>query len=372
MELASTASEEGPGVGGRSLDDKAERLPFLDRLRGLAAVVMLEVHVLNALLFSGRRAGRFFATINFLNGLVAPAFLFCAGFALAISLRRSWGGHRWNGLLLASLRRGAYLLAVGYGLHGSSFLWHGFFYPRAWAEFWQADILQVIAISLTFLSLLAFALRRPGRFAFASLLAGALVLLLTPYARALSTSGWPAWARPYFSDGVITEFPLLPWAAFAILGAAVGVRPSAHWGKKLVAAAGAAGVAAGVMFVLSPRILPPHSPWSAGPPYMLARFAVVCLLGALLSIGAGASAGGERGPVRRFVDRVLLRFSRHSLLIYVVHIPLVYGGYGFSMRASIGTRQGYLGCGMWFVALAAAMYLLAATVDAIKAYRAKR
>ena len=49
------------------------RLPFLDRLRGLAAVVMLEVHVVHALLSPDRRRGLWFSGLNFFNGLVAPA-----------------------------------------------------------------------------------------------------------------------------------------------------------------------------------------------------------------------------------------------------------------------------------------------------------
>lgn len=342
----------------------AGRLPFLDRLRGLAAAVMLEVHVVNALLAPDRRRGLPFACLNFLNGLVAPAFLFCAGFALAHSLRRSFQepeGTDWTKVLLRGVRKGAGLLALGYVLHGLGFVWHGFSDPRAWREFLQADILQIIALSLTVLFVLAFLVRRADRFAWSAFLSGAAVLLVTPWARALDTSAWPAWAQPYFNDRVVSEFPLFPWAAFALLGAAVGARPSDEWGKKLLRIAALAAAAAGLLWILSSRIFPAHDPWSAGPPYLLARLAVLCLLGAALSLSPAAPPGSRL--FKQGLDAVLGRFSRHSLLVYVVHIPLVYGGYGFSLRASVGATQGYLGCALWSLALAALMYALAAAAD---------
>ena len=61
------------------------RLLFIDRLRGWAVVVMIETHIVNALLRNDLRHETAFVILNFINGLVAPTFLFCAGFAFAIS-----------------------------------------------------------------------------------------------------------------------------------------------------------------------------------------------------------------------------------------------------------------------------------------------
>ena len=47
-----------------------------DLLRGLVIIIMIEVHVFNAFLFPELRQSGWFSVLNFINGLVAPSFLF--------------------------------------------------------------------------------------------------------------------------------------------------------------------------------------------------------------------------------------------------------------------------------------------------------
>ncbi|HLB00719.1 MAG TPA: heparan-alpha-glucosaminide N-acetyltransferase domain-containing protein, partial [Bacteroidota bacterium] len=69
-------------------DGKPGRYPFIDVLRGLAVVLMIETHTVNALLAPGGADGAFGSVLTFFNGLVAPAFLFCAGLGFAVALWR--------------------------------------------------------------------------------------------------------------------------------------------------------------------------------------------------------------------------------------------------------------------------------------------
>lgn len=347
---------------------KGERLPFIDRLRGLAAIVMLEVHVVNTLIEPSYRRWPRLAVLDFLNGLVAPTFLFCAGFAVALSLRRSFdqgpagAAARRVATFLAACKRAALLLFIGYALHGYGVLWVGFRDPKTLAELMKADILQVIGLSLLTLNVLAFALRRAGPFTAGALCLGLTVVLSTPTVRALSGAGWPQWARPYFSAAAPAQFSLFPWASFALLGAVVGARPSASWTRKLGLTAIAAIAAAYLLYRLAPHLFPPHDPWRAGPGFTLLRFGLVCLL-------AAAFAWTQDLPLSRRLDPILLPFSRHSLLVYAVHLPLVHGG---SFRALLGPTRGPLGCTLAFLAVAAAMYLLAWGMDRYEARRAAR
>ncbi|MBP1601478.1 MAG: Acyltransferase domain protein [Acidobacteria bacterium] len=66
------------------------RYGFVDLLRGLALVVMVETHVVNAYLPAGLRQGPFFYWLAFLNGLVAPSFLFASGYSLVLQGSRYW------------------------------------------------------------------------------------------------------------------------------------------------------------------------------------------------------------------------------------------------------------------------------------------
>ena len=78
---------------------RAGRYPFIDVLRGLAVLFMIETHTVNALLDPALRAGTFHDALTYVNGLVAPAFLFAAGFSIVLQshsqCRHSGGGtHR--------------------------------------------------------------------------------------------------------------------------------------------------------------------------------------------------------------------------------------------------------------------------------------
>ena len=61
------------------------RYIFIDLLRGWAILIMIEVHVFNAFLLPELKQTNWFDVLTFINGLVAPAFLFVSGFAFAVS-----------------------------------------------------------------------------------------------------------------------------------------------------------------------------------------------------------------------------------------------------------------------------------------------
>ena len=65
-----------------------QRIRAFDWLRGLAVLVMIQTHSLG-LLQPGLHAGGFFTTLQWIDGLVAPSFIFAAGFALALTQVRA-------------------------------------------------------------------------------------------------------------------------------------------------------------------------------------------------------------------------------------------------------------------------------------------
>lgn len=324
---------------------------------------MLEVHVVNACLDPRLRVWPKLAVLDFLNGLVAPTFLFCAGFAVALSLRRALaaaadgGTAPWQRVLVAALRRTAMLLFVGYALHGYGVLWVGLSDPRVVTELLKADVLQVIGLSLLTLNLLAFAARRASAFALGALLLGALVLFSTPMVRALDGAGWPALLRPYFSARAPAQFSLFPWSAFAFFGAALGARPAASWARKLGVWAVLLIIGGVALYRLAPLLFPPHDPWRSGPGFTLLRLGLVCLLATLFALTQEWRLLGR-------LDPVLLPFSRHSLAVYTVHQPLVFGGlFGLSLKHLFGPTLTMRGCLVLSVALGLVMYVLALALD---------
>src|SRR6187431_1327440 len=64
---------------------KPARVLWLDVFRGAAVVAMIEAHVVNTFLAPALRQTEWFAWLNWFNGLVAPSFLFIAGWAQGMS-----------------------------------------------------------------------------------------------------------------------------------------------------------------------------------------------------------------------------------------------------------------------------------------------
>lgn len=313
------------------------RLSFLDRLRGLAVVVMIEVHVVNALLATERRQGSAFRLLDAINGLVAPAFLFCAGFAVALTLSRPFAEGRWRAAIASHAKRSVMLLALGYLLHASALL------SRAWGTFLQADILQTLAITLLAAVAVAALAQKPERFRVAMAALALASVVVTPFVRAHDLSSLPRVLAPYLTDRVETQFPLVPWGGFVFAGAALGSlsRPDddvAIWRRRLEVCAFVAAIAAATAWGAT-SVFPPHDPWTAGPAYTLARLAVVC---------AGALALSFDFPSS--IERPVLLLGGRSLLVYFAHIALVYGRHPFSLRSLVGPTLGWGPCaGVWLL-----------------------
>ena len=69
------------------MENPPSRLLFADWLRAWALLVMIETHVFNAFLAAQFRDSQWFRNLNFLNGLVAPSFLFVSGFVFLLAAR---------------------------------------------------------------------------------------------------------------------------------------------------------------------------------------------------------------------------------------------------------------------------------------------
>ena len=111
-------------AGERVLPDPAKPKPgharyiFVIFWRGLALIVMIETHVINAYLPAVSRHTEFFFWLSFVNGLVAPAFLFASGFSLVLQAHRNWEAWlRFGPALRKQMRRLGFILLVAYYLH---------------------------------------------------------------------------------------------------------------------------------------------------------------------------------------------------------------------------------------------------------------
>lgn len=336
---------------------------------------MIETHVVNALLNPSIKETGLYKVISFINGLVAPSFLFCAGLGLAITLSRRREAFLTPGkTLFRYLARLGFLLIVAYSLHLPFFSWtklKGIADANTWIPFYQADILQVIALTLLLTVIFVQIFRTERRFVIALSASAVLFVFLAPLLRNLDLGSLPPWLQPYLTNRVKSQFPLFPWSAFLIGGVLAGMylfrhaedqrRPAA---AKL-ARAGILAVAAALLCEAAPLTLyPAHSFFNASPEFFFVRFGIIlCILAGFWAAERPSAPAKSRG---------MILFGQESLIVYVTHLLVVYGyTYEWSFVRLYGPTLGYAGCAGLFAALSAAMYLLAFGWHAIKRWNAQ-
>ena len=327
--------------GARSSAGSDSRLLWLDGFRGVAVLLMIETHVVNTFLARNLRDPAWFGWLDYMNGLVAPAFLFIAGFAVGLAMR---GG---SGRPVAFGRRAIRLsgiLALGYALHFPLIELSRGQWEKAWIAGTQVDVLPCIAVALAVLTGAQWITRRLSGSAGERAWQGMLVALI-----GLSVFGahwlqsWkdgPAPLVAYANQTTGSLFPLLPWAAFVFAGAwrgsARGAALKTGWKFPLVV------LSVGVMAAWR-RAHSEFSPLS--PDFFVERLAWVLLL-------------AEACKASRFwKGRTLVMLAgRESLWMYAAHLVVI------SAFVFAGVREASLdfpGLGMIFCAVLTMTFVIA-------------
>jgi uncharacterized membrane protein len=131
----------------------------------------------------------------------------------------------------------------------------------------------------------------------------------------------PTWLAGYFTQTTGSLFPLLPWAAYVLVGAGLG-QIYAHWGAAdLRRYANLALLIPGALLVgtglgLDLLHLFGHGEWSFIPPQFLIRTG-----SCLLVMGAMAHVSAHIAHLPHLFGAV----AQETLLIYFVHLCIVYG-----------------------------------------------
>jgi len=290
------------------------RLVALDAARAIGVVAMVVGHTLDALLSPEARALPGVVTYWKLRGLTAPLFLLVAGWAVTEAIRRARargegrGAVRGFAIVRGRLPRVLLLLGVGAALRwpgwGAAGLSAGD--HAVWAHLLGLDALHVIALSLLGVALVSALELRPREEAltFALLLVAAVAFGMREPGQPVTLPG-VAWEQLL---GGTSPFPLVPWSAYFLAGCLVGLTVRDGSGRPALAMAALGGVLFLATFWQGVGSAPP------GQPALIAyRIGLVLLLLAALS-RLPAAVGAAAAPL-----------GRHSLAVYALHVPLVYG-----------------------------------------------
>jgi uncharacterized membrane protein len=318
-----------------------ERQAYLDRVRGLAVLIMIEAHVLDSWTREADRSHRLFGYGIILGGLGAPLFLFLAGVAVYLSAASKF---RRTGDSAAAWRqvrnRGWQVFGLAFLFRFQSYVLSG---GASLVSLLKVDILNIMGPSIAFAAIAGAAVT--GTLARAAVFSGAAftISMLTPVIRAAPALSWlpdPVewYVRP--SPGH-TNFTLFPWAGFVFAGAVAGVAIEA--GRSRCGAARTQLRLAGVALLLGlmsyfasflPSIYERSEFWTSSPTFFFLRVAILL---ALLPL----SFAVEKVPWPASLPRLsmLATLGRASLFVYWVHVELVYGFLSRPLRGSLSLAQ---------------------------------
>jgi fucose 4-O-acetylase-like acetyltransferase len=279
------------------------------------ALVMMQGHIFDALVFPSSRDDPLYLLQAVIHGSTAPGFLFASGFVAGLPRAPlSW---------TATLRRAKrllFVLAVGYAIHLPYFsVWKIALQatPAEKAALFACDALQVIA--MTQLAVLAIQWVAGRYWVPAATTLAAIVLVAGPGIWASGLAGrLPAPLGAYLDMSVTpSQFPLFPFAAFVLAGTVAGAalgrqEPATRRRRGLVG--GVCLMALGLALAAPLRFVVDF--WGVSPAYALFR------IGALLLILLGVETVAHR---TRAV-RPLALLGHETLLVYVLHLLMLYGG----------------------------------------------
>ncbi len=200
------------------------RYTFIDLLRGWAIIIMIEVHVFNAFLLPELKPAGWFDILTFVNGLVAPAFLFVSGFAFQVSSGSKLDDMRkLKSPFWKKLWRYFSIILIGYALHLPHYSLNKVLNkstPEQLQSFFAVDVLQCIGVGLLVLFTLRLIIRSDKIFNYTLILLTLFVMFISPFFwKTEFTNYFHHVFANYFNRTNGSLFPIFPWINFILVGA---------------------------------------------------------------------------------------------------------------------------------------------------------
>lgn len=306
-----------------------QRYLFIDLLRFLAVVFMIQGHTFDTLLNFDDRSTILFFAHDFFHGFIAPMFLFASGVAFGIATMKRWEEHAVFSQHVAR-RFGKFfgLLLIGYALHLPFFSLKKILNeatPAEIAAWLQVDVLHCIAVTMLILQSAVLILKDEKRFTIFSAAAAAIIIFLSPIIWNMDlTATLPLWLASYFNAGNNSWFPLFPWSAYILCGvvfASFFLNAKEHHHamavmQKTVSLSIVVLCLSLIIINLPTNIYPAHDVWRVNPLIIFAR------LGFVLLVTSGVFFAEHAYKFPSHIPQIL---GRESLFIYVVHLLILYG-----------------------------------------------
>ncbi|HSU30400.1 MAG TPA: heparan-alpha-glucosaminide N-acetyltransferase domain-containing protein [Bryobacteraceae bacterium] len=325
------------------------RLAFIDWTRGFAAVIMLQGHTFHSFTRNDLRDGGPYILSQFVGGLPPAMFLFLTGITFAFLMHsKERQGASAREKLQAALRRSGYLFLLAFLFRIQLYV---FGFPSSPAsELLRVDILNCMGMTmLVFAPMALFTTHERIRLC---TVLGVVVAALAPVITSIDGPGIPWLVHAYFFPS-FNYFGFFPWAAFLAFGMAAGsiirvVKPE-EMGRAMLWM-----TSVGVVLVVAAQYLSnlPYSIYPKSDYWLNSPGLTAVKLGIVLCILAGAFLWVNASSAQHW--SVFRQLGTTSLLVYWVHIELVYGRWFGFWKEALTVQQVVI----FSVALLALMTLL--------------
>lgn len=321
---------------------KKNRIIFIDLMRAFAVIQMVQGHTVDVLLSEDLRTHDYLAYSIwlFMRGMTAPIFMFTAGTTFMYLFRLVQEPFEKNPRVWKGIKRFFLLITIGYLLRypTSTLIDFSRVTDYQWKIFFAVDVLHLIGFGILFLIILAFISEKIKLGDYIIYITAALLFFLP--AQAFSKIEWinylPHPIASYFYTGTGSLFPLFPWAGYVIFGGALGsfLAKNPMIFKSYKFSLMLAGMGA-ILLLLSHigndiAMLFGFSMDRSSTSMLTVSFRLgfVLLLNALVSY---ISISVETIP------RIIILVGRNTLLIYVVHLIILYGSaWNFGLNQLMG------------------------------------
>jgi uncharacterized membrane protein len=308
---------------------KKNRIIFIDVMRAIAVIQMIQGHTVDTFLSDNFRTmnSSIFSVWYFMRGMTAPIFMFSAGTVFTYLLRLQDKPFKDNPRVKKGIKRFFLLVFLGYLLRYPTAKIFDFsnVSPDQWKTFLTVDVLHLIGFGILIVLGLAYLSERfkvNDYWIFGS--AAAIIFLVSPFTEKINWVGFlPYPIAGYFYAGTGSLFPLIPWSGYVIAGGVFGSYLANHPAVFKTKEFNYKLFSFGVLLIIVSQIfnsldipIAGDTTWSSAIYLIFFRIGFVIVLNAVVSF------------ICLKIDtipRLLILIGRNTLLIYVVHLVLLYG-----------------------------------------------
>lgn len=311
--------------------EKKHRIIFIDLMRALAVIQMVQGHTVDVLLAPQYRLDEYpvYFLWNFMRGMTAPIFMFTSGTVFAYLFRLAPEPFEQNPRVFKGIKRFFLLVGLGYLLRYPTykiFDFSGITQDR-WDIFFTVDVLQLIGFGLLFILICAYLAEK---LKLSDTLIFSVVTFIffasSPFIYKINfIEYFPLPIAAYFNYNTGSLFPLFPWTGYVVMGGVLGtylaknplVFKTNRFSFNLAVFGIALIIISAASIILSEEYfgIPfKNNPYDLGT--ITFRVGFVLLLNSVVSY---ISQKIESIP------KIIILVGRNTLLIYIVHLIILFG-----------------------------------------------